>query len=310
MQIIRNLDQLHRSAYAVVALGNFDGVHRGHQAILSRAVERARARNGSALALTFDPPPARVLVPERAPRLILTPEDKLELLSATGIDAVLVLHFTHELSLIEPRAFVAEYLRDRIGAQVVIVGHSVSFGHKRAGNSAVMTELGAEMGFETEVVGPVKVADLEVSSTKVRELIAAGNMRTAARLLGRFHFLRGPVVHGRERGRKIGFPTANIASRTEMLPPDGVYATRLVLPGGAYPSITNIGMRPTFAEPERTIEANIFDFDRDIYGAEVKLELVERIRGERKFDSADALAAQISADLKRAREILAEDHKP
>jgi riboflavin kinase/FMN adenylyltransferase len=155
------------------------------------------------------------------------------------------------------------------------------------------------------IVGPVKVAGMDVSSTNVREAIAAGDMRAAALLLGRPHFASGPVVHGRERGRTIGFPTANLGARTECLPPDGVYATRLVLADGAYPSITNIGMRPTFAEPERTIEAHVFDFNRDIYDQDVKLEWIERIRPERKFDSAQALAAQIASDLKRAREILA-----
>ncbi|MGH7931647.1 MAG: bifunctional riboflavin kinase/FAD synthetase [Candidatus Binataceae bacterium] len=305
MEIIRDLEELRPHSYPVVALGNFDGVHMGHQAILKDAIARARAHNGSAFALTFDPLPAKVLFPARAPRLILTAEDKHELLRDSGIDAVLVINFTRELSLIEPREFVREYLLGRIGARAVVVGHSVSFGHNRAGNATVMDHLGHELGFDTAVVGPVRVASMEVSSTKVREVIAAGDMKTAVTLLGRCHFVRGPVVHGRERGRKIGFPTANIASRTELLPPDGVYATRVVLPDGAYASITNIGMRPTFAEPERTIEANIFDFDRDIYGAEVKLELVERIRGERKFESAQALAAQIASDLKRAREILA-----
>jgi len=154
------------------------------------------------------------------------------------------------------------------------------------------------------VVGPVNVAGMEVSSTKVREVIAAGDLRTAANLLGRSHFLSGPVVHGRERGRKIGFPTANIQSRTEILPPDGVYATRLILDDGPHASITNIGMRPTFAEPERTIEAHVFDFDRDLYDQEVRLELIERIRPERKFDSGAALAAQIASDLERARTLL------
>jgi riboflavin kinase/FMN adenylyltransferase len=168
-----------------------------------------------------------------------------------------------------------------------------------------MRQLGQELGFETTVVGPVTRDGVEVSSTRVRQLIADGDMRTAANLLGRCHFLRGPVVHGRERGRTIGFPTANIRSRTESLPPDGVYATRLILDDGSYPSITNVGMRPTFAEPERTIEAHVFDFDSDIYDREVKLEIVERIRPERKFDSAQALAAQIASDLKRAKEILA-----
>jgi riboflavin kinase/FMN adenylyltransferase len=147
---------------------------------------------------------------------------------------------------------------------------------------------------------------MEASSTRVREVIGEGDMATAAKLLGRSHFLRGPVVHGRERGRTIGFPTANIQSLTELLPPDGVYATRIVLPdGSAHGSITNIGMRPTFAEPERTIEAHIFDFNRDIYDQDVKLELLERIRPEKKFESGAALAAQIASDVKRAKAIVA-----
>ncbi len=157
----------------------------------------------------------------------------------------------------------------------------------------------------TTVVGPVKVDGTEVSSTKVREAITIGDLHRAARLLGRYHFLSGPVVRGRERGRTIGFPTANLASETECIPPDGVYATRVILDDGTYPSITNVGMRPTFAESARSIEAHIFDFTRDIYGQRIKLEFVERIRPERKFDDAAALKAQIALDLSKAREILA-----
>lgn len=306
MEIIRNVDQLPPHAHPVVALGNFDGVHLGHRAILKAAIDRARAAaDGTAFALTFDPLPAKVLAPERAPRLILAPEDKLELLRASGIDGVIVIAFTPALSRLSPAEFVREYLLGKIGAREVVVGHSVSFGHARAGNAEVMTALGRQMGFATIVVGPVTVEGAVVSSTRVRELIAAGDMRTAARLLGRNHFLSGAVVHGRERGRTIGFPTANLDPATECLPPDGVYATRVLLPDGAFPSITNIGMRPTFGEPGRTIEAHIFNFDRDIYGARIRLELVERIRGERKFDSGQALAAQIAEDLKRVKEILA-----
>jgi riboflavin kinase / FMN adenylyltransferase len=304
MEIIRDLDNLPARPYPVVALGNFDGVHAGHQTILRTAIERARREKGTAFALTFDPNPAKVLAPDRAPRLIQTSADKLELLRTSGIDGVLLINFTRELSQLTPREFVRAYLIDRIGVRTVVVGHSVSFGHNRAGNAAVMTELGREFSFDVIVVGPVNVAGMEVSSTKVREVIAAGDLRTAANLLGRSHFLSGPVVHGRERGRKIGFPTANIQSRTEILPPDGVYATRLILDDGPHASITNIGMRPTFAEPERTIEAHVFDFDRDLYGQEVRLELIERIRPERKFDSGAALAAQIASDLQRARTLL------
>jgi riboflavin kinase / FMN adenylyltransferase len=305
MEIIRDLDSLGNYPFPVVALGNFDGVHLGHQAILKAAIERAHVTGGSALAVTFDPLPAKVLNPNRAPQLILTPEDKHDLLRSFGLHGVIVLTFTHELSMLPPQDFVREYLRRQIGARVVVVGHNVSFGHARAGNAAVMQQLGRELGFETIAVGPVERDGIVVSSTQVRKLITAGEMRRAAILLGRPHFLRGPVVHGRERGRTIGFPTANIRSRTECWPPDGVYATRVVMEEGSYPSITNIGMRPTFSEPERSIEAHIFEFNRDIYGREVKLEIAERIRPERKFDSAHALAAQIAADLQRAKEILA-----
>jgi riboflavin kinase / FMN adenylyltransferase len=306
MEIIRAIDQLPPHPYPVVALGNFDGVHLGHRAILKTAIDRARAARGTAFALTFEPLPAKVVAPARAPRLIMAPEDKLELLRASGIDGVIVVAFTLALSRLTPVEFVRDYLLGKIGAREVVVGHGVSFGHDRAGNAQVMAELGRRMGFETIVAGPVTMDGAVVSSTRIRELIAAGEMRAAAHLLGRNHFLSGTVVHGRERGRTIGFPTANLDSATECMPPDGVYAARVVLPDGAFGSITNIGMRPTFSEPERTIEAHIFDFNRDIYGAKIRLEIVERIRGERKFASGQALAAQIAEDLKRAKEILAE----
>jgi len=215
MEIVRDLEGLPAHPYPVIALGNFDGVHMGHQTILRAAIDRARREHGTAFALTFDPTPAKVLAPDRAPRLIQTSADKLEILRTSGIDGVLLINFTRELSQLTPREFVRAYLVDRVGVRTVVVGHSVSFGHNRAGNAALMTELGREFDFEVIVIGPVNVAGTEVSSTKVREVIAAGDLRTAAKLLGRPHFLSGPVVHGRERGRKIGFPTANIQSRTE-----------------------------------------------------------------------------------------------
>jgi riboflavin kinase/FMN adenylyltransferase len=305
MEIIRDLDALKPHPSPVVAFGNFDGVHLGHRAILKTAIDHAHAERGTAFALTFDPTPAKVLAPARAPRLILAPEDKLEMLARSGIDGVIVINFTPEFSRHEPREFVRDQILGKIGARAVVVGHSVSFGHNRAGNAAVMVELGREFGFEVTVVGPVKAAGIEVSSTKVRELIAAADLKGAAELLGRCHFLGGHIVRGRERGRTLGFPTANLESETECIPPDGVYATRVILEDGLYPSITNIGMRPTFDEPQRTIEAHLFDFDRDLYGMRIKLELVERIRPERKFESAAELGNQIALDIRRAREILA-----
>src|SRR5260370_10081758 len=305
MEIIRDLETLTRHPYPVIAIGNFDGVHMGHRAILKAAIDRARAAAGTAFALTFDPLPAKLLVPDRAPPLILIPDDKLELLRLWGIDGVIVLNFTRELSRLTAREFVRDYLGGKIGAREVVTGHSFTFGHNRTGNPAVMVELGREFGFDTTVVGPVKLGGVEVSSTKVRELIASGDMRGAAKLMGRYHFVHGPVVRGRERGRKIGFPTANIESETECVPPDGVYATRVILDDGAYGSITNIGMRPTFSENARSIEAHIFNFTRDIYGMRIKFELIERIRPDRKFENADALKNQIALDLSKAHEILA-----
>jgi len=305
VRVIRNLDDLGNPTSPVIALGNFDGVHVGHQTILRTAIDKARSIGGSSFALTFVPLPAKILSPERAPVMILTPDDKAELIRSSGIDGVIMLPFTQELSRVTPREFAQDYLRKRIGVRAVVVGHNVSFGHNREGNADTMRALGREYGFEAIVVERVRAGSLEVSSTAVREAIASGDLRRAAVMLGRPHFLRGPIVTGRQRGRTIGFPTANIESRTECIPPDGVYATRIVLSDGAFPSITNIGMRPTFAEPARTFEAHIFDFNRDIYGQEVKLELIERIRPERKFASGAELAAQIASDLKRAKEILA-----
>lgn len=304
MPVIRDLSKLVGARAAVVALGNFDGVHLGHQALLQAARERARTIGGAAYALTFDPLPAKILAPDRAPRLLMTSDNRFDLLQHSGLDGVIVLEFTIALSRVTPAEFAAQFLRERIGAHTVVVGHNVSFGHNRAGDAATMSALGRKLGFDTIVVGPVRLDSHEVSSSEIRDAITAGDLRAAAAMLGRPHFLSGPVIHGRERGRTIGFPTANLGVRTECLPPDGVYATRIVIDGERFPSITNIGMRPTFAEPERTFEAHIFDFDRDIYDREVRLELLERIRPERKFASGAELAAQIKADLAQARAIL------
>jgi riboflavin kinase/FMN adenylyltransferase len=305
MEVFHDLDRAPGLRRCVVALGNFDGVHLGHRAILNAALDYARHDGARSIALTFDPNPAKVLVPARAPRMLMTLADKLDCLAAAGLDAAVVVPFTHKLSLLSPQEFAREYLVERLQVAAVVVGHNVTFGHNRAGNARVMAELGERLGFEVIVIGPITVSGIEVSSTAIRRMIADADLRQAARLLDRNHFLRGPVVKGRQRGHQLGFPTANLESLTECLPPDGVYATRLVLPYGAFPSITNIGMRPTFAEPARTIETHVFDFDRDLYGITVKLELIERVRPERKFESGEALARQIATDVRRAREILA-----
>ncbi len=282
MEIVRDFEGLPAHPYPVIALGNFDGVHMGHQTILRAAIDRARARTRHRLRPDLRSHPGQGARARPRPAPHSTSDDKLELLCKSGIDSVLVANFTQELSLLTPREFVRRYLVERIGVRTVVVGHSVSFGHNRAGNAAVMTELGREFGFDVVVIGPVNVAGMEVSSTKVREVIVSGDLRTAANLLGRPTSSAVRSSMAASVAARLGFPPPISRARTECLPPDGVYATRLILDDGPHASITNIGMRPTFAcRPERTIEAHVFDFDRDIYDQEAVSKLIERIRPER-----------------------------
>jgi riboflavin kinase/FMN adenylyltransferase len=305
-RIVRDPSELSGEPYPVIALGNFDGVHLGHQAILRTAREHAVEAGGRCFALTFDPAPAKVLFPSQAPALITTPEDKLDLLCQTGLDGVLVMNFTRELSMLAPVEFVRQHLVGKIGAREVVVGRTFTFGHDRAGDAEVMRKLGRQFDFGTTVVDSLVVDGVEVSSTKVREAIAAGDMRRVARMLGRAHFLSGVVVAGRGRGGKIGVPTANLASDTECVPSNGVYAARVVVEGSVFPAIANIGIRPTFGEAERAIEAHLLGYAGDLYGLRLRLELIERVRGERKFESAEDLTRQIARDIDYAKKVLAQ----
>jgi riboflavin kinase/FMN adenylyltransferase len=301
MEIVRDLDSLRPHPSPVVALGNFDGLHMGHQTILNTAIERARRQHGTAFALTFDPVPAKVLAPDRAPRLILTSEDKLELLRKSGIDSVRDQFHARLASL---RRANLPFLVSASGC-VAWSSATASASATIAGNGAVIP-ITAEFRFsDIPWSGPSRgPADME---EWIPPRCAGHRGRRYAHRRqppGARAFPQRPGGSWSRTRPQNRFSTANIQSRTECLPPDGVYATRLILDDGPHASITNIGMRPTFAEPERTIEAHIFDFDRDIYDREVRLELIERIRPERKFDSGEALATQIAADLKRARGIL------
>ncbi|HLH76308.1 MAG TPA: bifunctional riboflavin kinase/FAD synthetase [Candidatus Binataceae bacterium] len=304
MEVIRELSLPPGLARPVLALGNFDGVHRGHRAILETARECAQQSGVCAVAMTFEPTPAKVLAPARAPKLLMTLADKLACMAETALDAIIIAPFTRELSLLSPEQFARQCLMERLHISCVVVGHSISFGHARGGNAAVMKRLGEKLGFEVRVVEALSVDGVEVSSTRIRRAVERGDMGEAARMLGRYHFLSGIVIRGRQRGHQLGFPTANLRSLTETVPPDGVYATRLVLPEGAYASVTNIGLNPTFDETQRSVETHIFDFSGDLYDRQVKVEFIERLRGERKFDSGQALAHQIASDVQRARAIL------
>ncbi len=302
---------------SVVTIGNFDGVHRGHRSVLGRMVATAHAIGGAAIAVTFDPHPAQVHRPDQAPSLITGLADRLELLEQTGIDAVLVIAYTPEFAAATAEDFVRTYLVEGLGARVVVVGHDVRFGRGNAGDLATMTELGRRYGFDVEVLGDVRGPvdpDRRWSSTWVRELLAAGDVERAAEILGRPHRVRGVVVHGDARGRTLGFPTANLGEdATGVVPADGVYAGWMSRvghppdsPDGYLPVAISVGTNPTFEGARRRVEAHVPDrSDLELYGEEVVLEFVARLRPMVRFDTVEELVTQMDDDVARTRELLA-----
>jgi riboflavin kinase/FMN adenylyltransferase len=288
----------------VLAVGNFDGLHRGHMKIIDRVRRRAGERGGTPAALTFEPHPPRVLRPDKAPQLLMTKEQKLEALSRSGMQGVAVVSFTHELSRLDPEAFVRTVLVDWLGVVEVWVGANFLFGHDRAGTFNVLRTLGIRYGFRAEKIDPVRYKDFVVSSTRIRRLVAEGRVDEAAALLGHHYFIDGTIVRGAGRGRELGFPTANIQTANELIPPSGVYATTVTIDGVLHPSITNIGTRPTFGDVDHVvIETHMFDTTRDIYGQNIRLSFVQRLRDERAFPDVDALRTQIDADCRIARRL-------
>jgi riboflavin kinase/FMN adenylyltransferase len=286
----------------VLALGNFDGVHRGHRKILDRLTRVAGERGVTSVVMTFDPHPPRVVRPDKAPSLLMTKAQKLQAVSAAGVQGAAIVRFTTELSRWDPETFVRAVLVDWLRVSEVWVGANFLFGHDRAGNFSMLRVLGARYGFKAEKIDPVRYKDFVVSSTRIRRLIGEGRVDEAGALLGHQYFIDGTVIQGERRGQTIGFPTANLCTENELLPPDGVYATTITIEGVVLPSVTNIGVRPTVDDSgRRSIETHIFNFSRDLYGASVRVGFVQRLRDERAFDSVDALKAQIAADCGRAR---------
>lgn len=286
----------------VLALGNFDGVHRGHRKILDRVCRVASERGATPVVMTFDPHPPRVVRPDKAPPLIMTKAQKLEAIAGAGLQGAAIVRFTPELSRWDPDTFVQRVLVDWLRVADVWVGANFLFGRDRAGNFSLLRVLGARYGFRAEKIDPIRYKDFVVSSTRVRRLLSEGRVDEAGALLGHTFFLDGTVVEGARRGRTIGFPTANIATDNELLPPHGVYATTATVGGVAYASVTNIGVRPTVDQAGAlSIETHIFDFAGDLYGQRVRVGFVQRLRDERRFESLDALKAQIAADSERAR---------
>lgn len=286
----------------VLALGNFDGVHRGHRKILDRVHRVATERGATAVVMTFDPHPPRIVRPDKAPPLLMTTAQRLEAIEAAGLHGAAIVRFTPELSQWDPDTFVQRVLVDWLRVADVWVGANFLFGHDRAGNFSMLRVLGARYGFRVEKIDPVRYKDFVVSSTRIRRLVSEGRVDEAGALLGRQYFIDGTVVQGARRGRSIGFPTANLSSANELLPPHGVYATTITLDGIVRPSVTNIGVRPTVdAAGVVSIETHIFDFDKDIYGRSCRVGFVQRLRDERRFESLDALRSQIAVDCDRAR---------
>src|SRR5437867_8042056 len=293
--------------HPVLALGNFDGLHRGHLKIIERVRRGAAEHGGTPMAMTFDPHPSRVVRPDKAPPLLMTKKQRIEALERAGITAVAVVRFTHELSQWDPETFVRTVLAEWLRVSEVWVGANFLFGHDRSGNFSTLRSLGQRYGFRADKIDPVRYKEFVVSSTRVRRLVAEGRMDEAGALLGHQFYVDGRVVAGKRRGRELGFPTANLKTENELLPPNGVYATTVTIDGIVHPSITNIGLRPTFGDTTKTmIEAYVLGFDGDLYGRSVRLGFVQRLRDERKFEDVDALRAQIEADRRRAERLFAQ----
>jgi riboflavin kinase / FMN adenylyltransferase len=291
----------------VVTVGSFDGVHRGHAAVLREIAERARSAGRHSVLVTFDPHPLAVVNPAAAPPLLTTGPERREILAQTGLDYAVLLRFDHRLAELAAEDFVREILLRRCGMRELVIGYDHGFGRGRQGDVAMLRRLGASDGFSVDVVPEVQVDGHPVSSTLVRRAVAGGDLNRAARLLGRPYYLTAEVVPGEGRGRTIGFPTANLGRvpARKLLPPDGVYAVRVEWRGGRADGMMNQGARPTFHQDERSLEVHLLDWEGPLYGEWLKVEWVARLRDVRRFASAEALRAQLERDRQAARTALA-----
>jgi riboflavin kinase/FMN adenylyltransferase len=305
MDIIIGIENIHRKfRNPVITLGNFDGVHLGHQKIFKAVKAEARRIDGEAIVFTFDPHPLQVLAPQRCPPPITPFKKKLMLVEMVGIDVIIVATFDIDLANIMPKAFVKRILVDKIGAKKILVGYNYYFGKDRKGNVDMLIRLGQQFGFEVKVIEALKVNNTPVSSSKIREFIQGGEMRQAAQLLGRNYRLIGKVIWGTGRGKKLGCPTANLEIPNSLYPKTGVYAVEAIVGNKTYPGVANVGYNPTFGQNPLSVEVHILDFTRDIYGDEIQLIFFERIRDEQAFEDPDSLARQMRKDIDVARKIL------
>ncbi|MGA3169991.1 MAG: bifunctional riboflavin kinase/FAD synthetase [Chthoniobacteraceae bacterium] len=288
-----------------LAIGAFDGVHLGHRSVLLRALSDARSNGGAAVAVTFDPHPAKILRPAAAPRLLTATGHKLALIRALGIEPVLVIPFTPQFAATSPEDFVLQLHAACHPLREICVGHEWSFGRGRAGNLEMLRQMGDRLGFDEVGVPAVEVDGEIVSSTAIRRAVEAGDLRRAARLLGRDYTILGTVVRGDGLGHRLGFPTANLSAHNEQFPPNGVYAATALWRGRPLKGVANLGVRPTVASVtgERLLELHIFDFDQQIYGEDIEITFHRHLRPEQKFPTLEALKSQIASDVADARRV-------
>lgn len=296
---------------AAVTIGNFDGVHLGHQILFSEVVGRAYRNKGTSVAVTFEPHPLKVVRPDIGLKLISTAEQKKELIALANIDVLIILPFTREFANTPAETFVDQVLLKAIGVQDLVVGYDYAFGKSRQGDIPFLKEQGKAKGFTVSVVEPYYVEGMLASSTKIRELVGLGKMKDVKKLLGRYYQIRGEVKMGQQRGGPLlGFPTANLAIAEEDLCPRlGVYVTQVIYDGKCYGGVLNIGYNPTFAGSGLSAETHIFDFNQDIYGKPIKINLLRFLRGEKKFSGPEELAAQIALDVADAKKVLVDAKK-
>jgi riboflavin kinase/FMN adenylyltransferase len=304
MRILRSISELSQLPGPLfLAIGAFDGVHLGHQAVISTSARHAKGGGGTPVVVTFDPHPAKVLRPDDAPHLLTATQHKIALVRDLGVAHLLVLQFDRQFASTAPDEFVGQLVSNSRPLREICVGHEWSFGKGRAGNLALLKELGAASDFDVVGVPAVTVNGEVVSSTAIRRAVAAGDLIKATQMLGREYTILGTVKAGEKLGRKLGFPTANLSAHSEQFPPNGVYVAEARLGGALYRGVANLGYRPTVStgKPERLLELHLFDLNKDIYGEEVDVRFLRYLRPEQKFENVEALAAQIARDVAEAR---------
>ena len=306
MQILRSIPELSQLPGPLfLAIGVFDGVHLGHQAVISTSAEHARAVNGTPVVVTFDPHPEKILRPEKAPHLLTATLHKIALIRTLGVRHLLIISFHKNFAATEPEDFVQQLVQHSKPLREICVGHEWAFGRNRRGNLQLLKRLGAQFDFNVVGIPPVAVNGEIVSSTTIRRAVEAGDLGKPATMLGRDYTILGTVVHGDDLGKKIGFPTANLSAHSEQFPPNGVYFAEAKLDDVVYPGVVNLGYRPTMSSgsSNRTLEVYLLNFDRDIYGKDLELRFIRYLRPEKKFENVDALVEQIERDVQQACEL-------